>query len=67
MTEKKVTIIVSPREQFGMARRSLESIYQHTSIPFDLVYVDTRSPRSHRRWLERESKDRGFKLLYSQS
>jgi glycosyltransferase involved in cell wall biosynthesis len=67
MSVARTTIIVSPREQFCVARRSLDSIYDHTETPFDLVYVDAGSPRELRRWLDRESVARGFRLLRSSS
>ncbi len=32
--------MVVPRERFSCAQESLESIYQHTQIPFKLVYLE---------------------------
>ena len=65
--EPRVTIVVVPREQFSVARRSLESIYEHTEIPFALVYVDGNSPRALKAWLEEQSSDRpDFTLLRSE-
>jgi len=37
--EPLVTIVVVPREQFGQTRRSLESIFANTRMPFALVIV----------------------------
>ena len=37
-----VTVVVSLREQFSVARRSLESLYDDISTPFDLIYVEIR-------------------------
>ena len=45
MNEPQVTIVVSPRERFSATKESLESIYQHTKIPFKLIYVAGNSPR----------------------
>ena len=40
----KVTLVVVPREQFSVSKRSLDSIYECTQIPFELIYVDGNSP-----------------------
>ena len=52
-----------PRERFSCVPRSLESLYEHTRPPFELVYVDGGSPRRVRRYLEREADRRGFRLI----
>lgn len=62
-TEPLVTIVVVPRERFSCARASLESIYEHTDIPFKLVYVDGNSPAKVRRYLEEEAQNKGFQLI----
>jgi GT2 family glycosyltransferase len=59
--EPRVTIVVVPRERFSESARSLESVYEHTRMPFKLVYVDGRSPRKVRRYLEENAPRRGFK------
>lgn len=58
-----VTIVVTPRERFSYARASLESIYQETTVPFNLVYVDGNSPSKERNYIEEQSKKRDFKLI----
>lgn len=58
-----VTLIVVPRERFSFTERSLESIYEHTPAPFDLVYVDGRAPGRIRRDLECRARERGFHLV----
>ena len=40
-----VTIVVVPRERFGVAVESLESIVEHTERPYRLIYVDGGSPK----------------------
>lgn len=40
MPEPLATIVITPREQFSKARRSLESILATTSAEVPLVYVD---------------------------
>lgn len=63
MTNPKVTIVVSPRERFSCTRQSLESIYEHTKIPFELVYVDGNSPAKVRHYLLSQSQEKGFKNI----
>jgi GT2 family glycosyltransferase len=63
MTAESVTIVVVPRERFSLAARSLASIYEHTDIPFTLVYVDGGSPFWVKRHLERQARERGFELV----
>lgn len=60
-----VTIVVSPRERFSVSIRSLDSIYEHTNIPFELIYVDGGSPRHIRDHLQRVASERRFKLIRS--
>ncbi len=60
----RVTIVVVPRERFGMAQRSLESIYATAGIPFELIYIDARSPRKISEWLKAESAAKGFRVIH---
>src|ERR1700730_2645730 len=57
------TIVVVQRERFSLTRRSLESLYEHTRPPFELIYVDAGSPRGIAKYLAAESKRRGFRLM----
>ena len=61
----QITIVVVPRERFCFARESLESLYENTEFPFNLVYVDNKSPAKLRRYLETEAELKGFKLVQS--
>jgi GT2 family glycosyltransferase len=63
--EPEVTIVVVPRERFQFAERSLESLYENTSFPFNLVYVDNNSPVKLRRYLESQAQTKGFQLVRS--
>jgi len=63
VTEPQITIIVVPRERFSYAQKSLESLYEHTEIPFKLVYVDGNSPKKLESYLEEQAQLKGFKLL----
>jgi len=66
MAESDVTMVVVPRERFSQIPRSLESIYAGTETPFHLVYVDGGSPAGIQRYLQVESKRRGFRLIRSE-
>ena len=66
MAQPRVTLVVVPREQFSVAERSLESIFAHTPEPFELVYVDGRSPPALAAKLRAEAARRGFRLLRSE-
>jgi glycosyltransferase involved in cell wall biosynthesis len=59
----RVTLVVTPRERFGVARESLESIYAQSDIPFDLVYVDGKSPADLSRWIADQARARGFRHI----
>ncbi|MBE9053375.1 glycosyltransferase family 2 protein [Nostocales cyanobacterium LEGE 11386] len=61
--EPQVTIIVVPRERFSCTRESLESIYENTNYPFNLVYVDGNSPPHIQRYLEEQAQEKGFELI----
>jgi len=63
MESPKVTIVVVPRERFSGAKTSLDSIYAHTSIPFNLVYIDGNSPKRVSAYLQKESEQRQFQLV----
>lgn len=63
MSTAKATVVVVPRERFSYAIQSLESIFQHTKVPFELIYVDGNSPRYVRDFLEDEASKRNFELI----
>lgn len=63
MTTPQVTLVVTPRERFSCARESLESIYEHTQMPFKLVYIDGNSPAKVRQYIEAKSQEKGFKII----
>jgi GT2 family glycosyltransferase len=60
---KSVTIIVTQRERFSSTAESLASIFEHTSEPFDLIYVDGGSPAAVRQHLDQASAAHGFRIL----
>lgn len=61
--QNMVTIVVVPRERFSYSIESLNSIYENTKIPFDLIYIDGKSPAIISKKLKKESEKRKFKLL----
>jgi GT2 family glycosyltransferase len=61
MTE--VTIVVVPRERFSYTCESLASIFAHTQMPYQLVYVDGNSPPLVRQYLQEQSEQKGFELI----
>jgi len=63
VTEIRTTVVVAPREQFRVARRSLETIFAHTEVPYRLIYVDGGSPVPLKRYLEQRARQRDFTLL----
>jgi UDP:flavonoid glycosyltransferase YjiC (YdhE family) len=52
-----------PGKRFSQTHRSLEDLYEHTTLPFHLIYVDAGSPAPIRRYLEEASRQRGFQLI----
>jgi GT2 family glycosyltransferase len=65
LEQPRVALIVGPRERFSYTRESLESIYNDTEYPFDLIYVDVCSPAPIRRYLEEKAQEKQFKLLHT--
>jgi GT2 family glycosyltransferase len=63
MHEPSVAIAVAPRERFSATEQALETLYQHTPSPFTLIYVDGGSPKHIKRYLEAQSRQRGFRLI----
>ncbi|MFB2919365.1 MULTISPECIES: glycosyltransferase family 2 protein [Aerosakkonema] len=63
MTEAQVTLLITQRERFSYTDRSLESLYENTTTPFKLIYVDGNSPARTKRYLEKQAKEKGFRLI----
>lgn len=60
---ERVTLVVVQREQFGLTEQSLENIYQNTSLPFKLVYIDANSPSNTKQYLAAQATKKSFKLI----
>ncbi|NDJ17668.1 glycosyltransferase family 2 protein [Myxacorys almedinensis] len=63
MVTPQITIVVVPRERFSYTRESLDSIYEYTTLPFNLVYVDGNSPSQVQQYLQAQSQEKGFQLI----
>jgi GT2 family glycosyltransferase len=63
MSQPIVTLIVVPRERFSCTQASLESIYEHTNIPFKLIYIDGNSPPNIHHYLQTKAKEHNFQLI----
>lgn len=63
MINSQVTLVVVPRERFSCTQQSLASIYQHTQIPFELIYVDGNSPADVHTYLEKQAQAKQFQLI----
>ena len=59
----KTTLIVTPRERFGMAVDALKSIIADTDSPYELIYIDGSSPTPVARMLEALCRRHGFKYM----
>jgi len=58
-----VSIIFTQRERFSYTQESLESVYQNTHIPFQLIYVDAGSPAHIEKYLASEAQAKGFQVV----
>jgi len=65
--DSQVTIVVVPRERFSYTRPSLESIYQNTQVPFELIYVDGNSPVEVRDYLSDRASEKCFHLIRTET
>jgi len=61
--ETKVTIILVVRETYYFSPRVLESVYQHTKLPFQLIYVAGAAPTKERYEFEKAAEQHKFLLI----
>ncbi len=59
----RLTVIVVARERFSAAGRSLKSLLESSAEPFDLIYVDSGSPRRFRARLRRAAAENRLQLI----
>jgi GT2 family glycosyltransferase len=62
-----VTIVMITRERFSCSPDTLARLYERTPPGFRLIYVDGRSPRRIRRFLEEWSEEKGIDLVRTDS
>lgn len=60
-----VTVVVVARERFSFARESLTSVFEHSDVPFRLVYVDGNSPAHVRNYLQQRAREKDFTLVHT--
>jgi len=63
MSTPRISIIVAPREQFSVSERALSALLELTEGPYELVYVDGRSPDAVRDYLRNAAREHDFTLL----
>ena len=63
MSKTDVTLVIVPRERFSYTRQSLESIYQYTKYPFELIYVDGNSPKHIQDYLNHQAEEKNFQII----
>jgi glycosyltransferase involved in cell wall biosynthesis len=59
----QVTIVITPRERFGVALESLKSVIADTDRPYELVYVDGDGPVDLAAELKKLCSDNGFRYI----
>lgn len=62
-SENDVTIIVTPRERFSEAIRSLHAISEMTGNPYHLIYIDGNSPRTIAKELREICETHGYRYV----
>lgn len=60
---KRLTVVVVARERFSAAGRSLKSLLESSTDPFDLIYVDSGCPGRFRSRLRRAESDGRLQLV----
>jgi len=63
--EKEVTIVIIQRNMFSTTMMNLNSVYDNTDIPFDLIYLDAGSPSHIQKYLIKESAQKKFRYFRS--
>jgi hypothetical protein len=58
-----VTIVVTPRDRWGLAEASLVSVRDKTDTPFELIYVDGGMPKRVKAGIEAICREAGYKFM----
>lgn len=61
--DKRVTVVITQRESFSRSIESLSSVLGHSTVPYDLVYIDGGSPEPVQAQLRQYSEQHGFHLI----
>ena len=67
MNGKRATIAIVPRERFSHAEQTVRSILNNTKIPYDLVYVDGKTPEPIRSRVLKELEPTNPTIITSES
>jgi GT2 family glycosyltransferase len=62
-TEAKATVIVTARDRFSLASRSLNNLVEKTTGSYDLIYVDAGSPKAVAEEVRAICEKNGFRYL----
>ena len=65
MSEPQVTIVIVPRERFSHSERTLETVYQETTLPFKLIYVSAGTPKPMYHRIAAQAESKGFTLIHT--
>jgi GT2 family glycosyltransferase len=63
METPRTTIGFVPREVFCTTKRALETLFERTDEPFELICIDGGSPPEVQKYLEEKSQEKNFTLL----
>lgn len=66
MNHVRTTLVIAPRERFSFSERALASIYQHTKLPFELIYVTGGAPAPVVEYLRQQQIERRFELIHTE-
>lgn len=63
MASALATVVITPREQFSKAKRSLDTILACTDAAVPIIYVDGNSPRAVAQYVRERASRRPFRVL----
>lgn len=62
-SKSKVTVVVTPRDRFSLAVRTLNELVANTATLYELIYIDAGSPNNVAEQLREICKRNGFRYL----
>jgi len=63
VTNLDVSIVITSRERFSHSERSLENLFDQTSVDVPIIYVSAGAPPHIQHYLEQQSNKRPFRLI----